>query len=193
MFNPLETNTNDVQFLLDNAGKDVLINGETTKVLITNPSISEAEERYIHTLSDVSRGDLVELEGEYYLVITESITKRNSKYKALIRHCNYVINIPGETTKTQVGTDVFGLPIYEYIEGESIFVPIIIEKTMFSVSQSSAIRLPNNQMSLILQDNSSNKDMFKINYEYDLYESKWKVINRDFTKNGLLILTCEIV
>lgn len=193
MFNPFETNKNDVQFLLDNAGKDVLINGEKQKVLITNPSISEAEEKYIHTLLSVSRGDLIEIEGDNYLVITESITKRHGKFKALMRHCNNEIKVAGETTKTIVGYNQFGEPIYEEIVGEPSYVPSIIDKNSFSVSEPNAIRLPDNQISVIVQDNNTNNEKFTVNFQFNVMGSEWKVINRDFTKNGLLILTCESV
>ncbi|MFV2049641.1 Ig domain-containing protein [Bacillus sp. UMB0899] len=193
MFNPFETNTNDVQFLLDNAGKDILINGETKKALITNPSISEAEERYIHTLLSVSRGDLIELEGDNYLVITESVNKRNSKFKALIRHCNYEIEVAGETTRVIVGYNQFGEPIYEDIVGKPSYVPSIVDKNSFSVSEPSAIRLPDNQISVIVQGNDTNNEKFTVNFQFTVMGSEWKVINRDFTKNGLLILICESV
>lgn len=191
MFNLFETNTNDVQFLLDNAGKDVLINGETKKALITNPSISEAEERYIHTLLSVSRGDLIELEGENYIVITESITKRHSKYKALIRHCNYEIEVPGETTRVIVGYNQFGEPIWEDIVGEPSYIPSIVDNKSFSVDTGNAINFPENQINVIVQDNEDNNAKFNVNFAFSVMGTNWTVVNRDLTKKGLLILTCQ--
>ncbi|QNG59423.1 Ig domain-containing protein [Bacillus sp. PAMC26568] len=190
MFNYDDT---DIQFLLDQAGREVLVNDSPRQALITNPAISEQEERYIHTLERVCRGDTVEFDNVGYICITESITKRNGKYKALIRHCNYPLELPGEEVCVIVGENDFGDPLYECTNGESISIPAIVDNKSFSIDLGNAINVPNNQIIVTLQNNETNSDTFTLNYQFDVMESKWKVVNRDLSKNGLLILTCEFV
>lgn len=192
MFNPFNDNTQDIQFLLDNAGKDVLINDTPAKALITNPSITEYEEKYISTLQRVSRGDIVAYDNEKYISITESTTKRHGKYKALMRHCNYDIELPGEETCIIVGYDELDRPIYECTYGDPIYVSSIVDNKSFSVDGQNAINVPENEIIATLQDNQSNRDKLVVNNTFTVMSKTWTVLNQDLTKNGLLILTCEI-
>lgn len=192
MFNPFNDNTQDIQFLLDNAGKDVLINDTPAKALITNPSITEYEEKYISTLQRVSRGDIVAYDNEKYISITESITKRHGKYKAILRHCNYDIELPGEETCVIVGYDELDRPIEECTIGDPIHVPAIVDNKSFSVDGQNAINVPENEIIATLQDNQSNRDKLVVNNTFTVMSKTWTVLNQDLTKNGLLILTCEI-
>lgn len=184
--------TDDLQYIFGTAGQSILVNDIQRQAIITNPSISEYEERYIHTLDKVSRGDLVTMDNEKYICITETVTKRHSKYKSLARHCNYTIEIPGEVTEIQVGETPFGDPIYEYIYGDPYFIPSIVDNKTFSVDNQSAVRLANNQIEVILQNNAVNTQKFAVNFTFNVMNKNWKVINIDKSKNGLLILTCEL-
>lgn len=183
---------NAFQEILDEAGQIVLINDIATNVVITNPPLSEYEEKYLHTLETVSQGDIVTYMGERYLVITESVTKRSAKYKALIRHCNVLIEMPGEEVCVIVGENEFGEPITECTTGEPIFIPAIVDNKSFAVDDSAAIRVPDNHIVVIVQDNQINRDKFQLNNTFT-FEGSYKVIHRDFTKRGLMILTCEMV
>ncbi len=184
--------------IINEAGQTVLINDVERIAVITNPPISEYEQRNIHTLETVYMGDTVEIDGEKYLTITESIGKRGFKYKVIVRHCNYVIEVAGETIRVPLVDengnpilDDFGDPIYEYIEGEPVSVPVIVDNKSFSVDGMSAIRLADNQIQVIMQDNEFNRGKFVGNYHFNVMGSNWTVNNQDLTKKGLLILTCE--
>jgi hypothetical protein len=48
----------------------------------------------------------------------------------------------------------------------------------------------NNQIIVIVQDNEVIRDRFVANYEFG-FEGNYKVVHRDFTKRGLLIITAE--
>ncbi|WP_026677765.1 hypothetical protein [Fictibacillus gelatini] len=198
MFNLFETNTDDIQFLINNAGKDVLINDIAKKALITNPGLYDFEDRHISTLDKLSRGDLVTYDNEKYLVITESISKRGGKYKALMRHCNNIVQIPGETKQVpkldENGNPVydrFGDPVYITIQTDPTNVPAIVDNKSFSIDSNYAIRVPENQIVVTLQDNELNNRKIKVNFVFTMMGKKWKVVNVDLTKNGLMILTCE--
>lgn len=185
-----QVNQIDLEYLFDSAGQPVLINEIERQAIITNPSISENEERYIHTLDKVAQGDLVSMDNENYLIISETVSKRGGKYKSLIRHCNYIIELAGETTQELIGYDDEGRPVYITVEGEPISIPSIIENKSFAVS-GSQILVADNQIIVIVQDNEINKGKFAVNGTFTVMNKNWKVLNNDRTKRGLLILTCE--
>jgi hypothetical protein len=191
--NPFEIDSYDIKFLIDSAGQTVKINDVEQKALITNAKIGDFEEKYIHTLQPIQRGNLIGLEGEKYLIISDTVTKRHSKYKALMRHCNYLIEIEGQEVCEIVGYNDFGEPIYECHPTESINVPAIIDKYTFKIDDFAPIRVPENQIIVTVQDNETNKSKFTVNTTFEAMGETWKVIDVDLTRNGLLVLTCERV
>ncbi|WP_066174685.1 hypothetical protein [Bacillus marinisedimentorum] len=192
MFNLFNT-TNDVKYLIEQAGQEVLINGTKQKALITTPAIGEHEDRYIHTLQAVYMGDLVDYKGFNYLTITETQTLNIGKYKALMRYCNHEIVVPGEVEQVQTGTDPYGKPIYETIEGEPIHISVVVDNKSFAVDTDNAINVAENEIVAVLQDNEVNRGKLAVNNEFDLLNGTWKVQHHDLTKRGLLILTCAKV
>ncbi|USK86176.1 hypothetical protein [Peribacillus asahii] len=184
--------TEDLQYIFEQAGQSVIVNDAKINVIVTNPPVDEYEQRYIHSLQKVSRGDIVTLEGEKYISITESITKRGSKYKTLIRHLNATIKMKGEPTEIQIGENPYtGEPIYEYIEGEDFYIAAIVDNKSFSVNFNQPIILPNNQIEVIVQDNEINRSLFASGKDFSVIEKTWTVLNQDLSKSGLLILTCD--
>lgn len=184
-----EVNTEDMQFLFDSAGQTVLINDIEKNVIITNPTISEYDQKYIHSNEPILQGDLITLNDEKYLIITEALNKRGTKYKTLMRHCNNIITVEGETTQELVGYDDFGTPVYKTVVLNYIDVPTIIDNKNFSID-GQQVRVAINQIIIAVQDNEVNRDKFSVNNTIT-FEGKYKIVNRDFTKKGLMILTCE--
>ncbi|MED3650307.1 hypothetical protein [Heyndrickxia sporothermodurans] len=189
----------DVQFLFDMASQTILVNDKEQKAIITNPQMSENEERYLHTMDCVTLGHIVTLDNEKFLVVSETVTKRHSKYKAKIRHCNYTIEFAGEVIEDylrdengNIVYDRFGEPILITIEGDSIFIPSIVKNKTFSIAGSQLL-VAENQIIVIVQESEVNKEKFKVNNTFNLMDYNWKVRNQDRTKKGLLILTCERV
>ncbi|MGV3266190.1 hypothetical protein [Cytobacillus pseudoceanisediminis] len=160
---------NAFQEILDTAGQTVLINDKERVIVVTNPPLNEYEERNIHSLENVSQGDLVKIDNEKYLVITESITQRGGKYKVRIRHCNHDIEIKNYK-KELIGHSEFGEPIYEEIYVDSTYIPSIIDNKSFSIDSSAAIRVPENQIISILQDNTYNREKFQLNNTFTFEE-----------------------
>lgn len=188
MFSPTKA---DLDYLFDSASQSVTVNDTERNAIITNSAINEFDQKYIHTLEQVLQGDMVEIEGEKYLVITESISKRGGKYKALIRHCNFGIEVQGEIQQVLVGYDpISGKPIYEESIGNPISVTAIIDNKSFSIDSASSIRVPDNQIIVIVKDDEINRDKLKVNDTF-AFEGNYKVLHRDFTKKGLIMLTCE--
>ncbi|MEC1697764.1 hypothetical protein [Schinkia azotoformans] len=191
--NLFETDTfaNDLNYIFESAGTDVLINEISCRVLISNKNISEFEERYIHSLQELNRGELINYQDNHYLIISESITKRGNKFKALMRHCNSSIEIATEPTQVLIGYDYRGAPIYETVPGELLLIPAIVDSKSFSVDTNQAINLVNNQITVTVQDNEDTRGL-AINDVFVVNEQNRKLINVDKTKNGLLIFTCEL-
>lgn len=196
MFTP---NKEDLQFLFESAGMDVLINDVPQQAIITNPPLSDSEERYIHTLQRINMGDMVTFDDNKYLVVNETISPRNGKYKAKIRHLNYELQIPGETRKEllldengNVVKDRFGKPIYKTIQGDPIYIPARVEQQAFTIEEGQ-IRIPNNEILITVQDNEVNREKLVLNFEFNLMTKTWKVTNVDLTRKGLMIITCQQV
>lgn len=192
-------NQTDIDSIFNLAAQTVKVNDIEQEAIITNPVINEFEERYIHTLFKVGQGDLVTYQNEHYLIIAESVTKRHGKFKTLMRHCNEVIELPGEEERVlardengDVIVDEYGRPYYEYIQGEPILIPIIVDNKNFSI-EGNQLRVPENQIIVVVQDNETNKGKFAVNNEISLMNKNWKVLHQDFTKVGLIILTYESV
>ncbi|MCB7070565.1 hypothetical protein LIZ76_11330 [Caldibacillus sp. 210928-DFI.2.22] len=196
MFTP---NEEDLQFLFDSAGMDVLINDVPQQAIITLPPLSDSEERYIHTLQRINMGDMVTFDDNKYLVMNETISPRNGKYKARIRHLNYKLQIPGEVIQDylrdengNIITDNFGKPIPITIEGDPIYIPAIVEQQAFTIEEGQ-IRIPNNEILITVQDNEVNREKLILNFEFNLMTKTWKVTNVDLTRKGLMIITCQQV
>ncbi|MGG4506853.1 hypothetical protein ABEP00_17065 [Heyndrickxia sporothermodurans] len=189
----------DIQSVFDMASQTILVNDTKRQAIVTTPPLKENEERFIHTLDIVHMGDLVTIDDDKYISLTESVTKRHSKYKAKIRHCNYVIKMPGEVIEDfkrdengELILDRYGDPIPITIVGESVFIPCIIENKSFSIDGYQLL-VADNTIIVIAQDNEVNRVKFTVNNTFSLMDYNWKVRNQDRTKKGLLILTCERV
>lgn len=195
MFNLFETESinNDIKNLIESAGRNVLINNVARKVLIstnTNLKISEFEDRYIHSTHSIQRGDLIQYNNENYLIISESATRRNEKYKALMRHCNTNIEIIVVELIDTGEKDYRGAPIYNEVE-TTITVPSIVDSKTFSVDSGNAINLVNNQITVTVQDNEQTRGI-AINDTFIVNGQNRKLVNIDYSKNGLLILYCDL-
>ncbi len=199
--NPFAINKQDIQYLFESAGTDVLINDQTHKAIITNSGFnSENDERYINTLNPIRMGDLVTYIDNQYIIITESTSKRYAKYRAIMRHCNFTIEFPGEIERVPVLDengdpilDNHGRPIFEEREGDPYFIPAIVDDKYFQVNNQFQIRVADNQIMVIVQDNELNRNKFEVNKRFELMGKNWKVLHDDLSKVGLLILTCERV
>lgn len=205
----------DMQSIFDSIGQEVLINDIAANVVITNPTISEFEQRYIHSMEKVSRGSIIDLEGNKYLSITESLIKRGGKFKTLIRHCNYTLKIQTNPLREFIGNDPnTGQPVYRTVEeplldengevmldqwGDEIwvvvyedtfYVPAIVDNKNFSIEEG-AVRLPHNEMEIIIQDTEHNTVTFELNFEFTVMDKTFTVVNQDKSKNGMIIITCQ--
>jgi hypothetical protein len=189
--NPFAFDTSDFQFLLDSVGETVKINDVEQKAIVNNAKIGDYEDKYIYTLSNIQRGNLILHNGKNYLIVSD-VTEGKLYNKALMRHCNYTIVVEGQEVCEVVGYNDFGEEIIECHPTESINVPAIVDKYTFKIDDFAPIRVPENQIIVTVQDNETNKSKFTVNTTFEAMRKTWKVIDVDMTRNGLLILTCEL-
>ncbi|MEK4125893.1 Ig domain-containing protein [Anoxybacillus sp. FSL W8-0382] len=189
--NPFTFDTSDFQFLLDTVGEIVTINNVSKKCIVQNAKIGDYEEKYIYTLDSIQRGNLIVYNGKNYLIVSD-VTQGKLYKQAKMCHCNYEIVVEGQKVCDEiVSYNVFGEPIYECHTTESISVPAIVDKYTFKIDNFAPIRLPENQIIVTMQENE-NKSKFTVNTKFGVMGHTWKVVDVDITRNGLLILTCEL-
>ncbi|MBE2932348.1 Ig domain-containing protein [Anoxybacillus flavithermus] len=188
--NPFAFDTSDFQFLLDSIGETVTIDNVPKKCIVQNAKIGDYEDKYIYTLSDIERGNLILHNKKKYLIVSD-VTEGKLYKKALMRHCNYEIIVEGQKVCKIVGHNDFGEPIEECHTTESFSVPVFVDKYAFKIDDPAPIRVPDKQIIVTMQENETNKSKFTVNTKFDVMGQTWKVIDVDKTRTGLLILTCE--
>jgi len=192
--------TADLQYMFDTMSEPVLINDSESMAILTNANfLNKNDERYIHTLEPITLGDLITYHNEKYLVLTETTTKRYGKFKAVMRHCNFIVELQGEVTSDYMRDDEGniirdgdGRPIIIEIVGDPYFIPVIVDSKSFAVSGSQLL-VADNEIIVTLQDNELTRGKFDTNTQFNLMDYNWKVTNIDKTRKGLLVLTCERV
>lgn len=192
MFNPLEINKQDIEQLFEASAIDVLINDEPAKAIITQEQfMRETEDRNLHTLSKVSTGDEIVYQDEYYLIINETITKRHSKYKALMRHCNHVLKIKNVIGQREIGKDETGRPIFEDILGDPpyFYIPMIISAKAFSIDERHSLLIGDEKIYATVQDNEIIRKYLSENTGIDFANTEYTITHQDKTNVGLIVLT----
>jgi len=195
MNNPL----NNLTLLTDtfkSISETVLINGKPQQAVITFSGLGEQEKRIINSLEPFEQGDLVEHEGQMYLVSEEVTTPRGIKYRATMTLCNYtfVIETKGALTRVQIDTDTLGKPIYKDVYAPSTFddVPAIIYgfQSKYTYGQ---IATSISTMFIHVQHNDKNMTDFSTNKEIPFRDKAVKLKGRDISRNGLLGIEAEVL
>ena len=165
---------NDYLYLLSMAGDDIYLNNDTMpkKALINNlPVNRQADIRTISTTTEIKRGDLVNWDGGNWLIISDIGHKRYSYYKGIIQKCNYNIKFN------------FQGIIKEF--------PAIVDSKVFDVETNQFFSVPAGKIVVTIQDNADSTNI-ALNQRFIKMKRAWKVSGIDRTKNGLLILWCDL-
>ena len=166
--------SNDYFYLLSMAGDDIKINDnpETKKALINNLSVNrQADIRTISTTSEIKRGDLINWDNENWLIISDIGHKRYSYYKGIIQKCNYNIKFNFQGT------------IKEF--------PAIVDSKVFDVETNQFFSVPAGKIVVTMQSNVDSENI-NIGQRFIKMKQAWKVTGIDRTKNGLLMLYCDL-
>jgi hypothetical protein len=165
---------NDYLYLLSMAGDDIFINDTMSpiKALINNlPVNRQADIRTIATKEEIKRGDLINWDGGNWLIISEIGHKRYTYYKGIIQRCNYNIKFNFQGT------------IKEF--------PAIVDSRVFDVETNQYLSIPAGKIVVTMQSNVDSENI-NIGQRFIKMKTAWKVTGIDRTKNGLLILWCDL-
>ena len=165
---------NDYLYLLSMAGDDIFINDTMSpiKALINNlPVNRQADIRTISTTSEIKRGDLINWDNEYWLIISEIGHKRYTYYKGIIQRCNYNIKFNFKGTIKQF--------------------PAIVDSRVFDVETNQYLSIPAGKI-VVTMPNNADTDNITLGQRFISMKQAWKVTGIDRTKNGLLILHCDL-
>ncbi len=164
----------DYLYLLSMAGDDIYLNNDTMpkKALINNLSVNrQADIRTISTKEEIKRGDLINWFNENWLIISEIGHKRYTYYKGIIQKCNYNIKFNFQGTIKQF--------------------PCIADSKIFDIETNQYLSIPAGKIVVTLPNNADT-DNITLGQRFISMKNAWKVIGIDRTKNGLLMLWCEL-
>ena len=165
---------NDYLYLLSMAGDDIYLNNDTIpkKALINNlPVNRQADMRTIATKEEIKRGDLINWDGGNWLIISEIGHKRYTYYKGIIQRCNYNIKFNFEGTIKQF--------------------PCIADSKIFDIETNQYLSIPAGKIVVTLPNNADT-DNITLGQRFISMKNAWKVSGIDRTKNGLLMLWCDL-
>ena len=181
--------TSDFQFLLDSVGETVIIDNVPKKCIVNNAKIGDYEDKYIYTLSNIQRGNLILHNEKNYLIVSD-VTEGKLYKKALMRKCTHTIRVMiQEGKQILIGTTPWGEDIYETVDPVYDDFPCIVEQQKV-VIEGSQIRTSDSEIFVTLQDNEYTRKI-KLNDVYNIAGYRYKVTHINYTKSGLIILKCE--
>lgn len=179
----------DIEYILGYMGKNVTINGNPARALISNTALNlEYDDKKIATIEPIHAGDIVEYEGLKYIILSEVNSRRNKMYKALMRKCNAIMHIQtGEEKKLKGYNPYTGEPVYEIIPIYSDF-PILMSQKYIDI-EGNTIMLPTGRINVIMQ--AVDCPAIAVNAVFEADGKKWKIIDIDRTKAGIYKITAE--
>ncbi len=166
-----QNDNTEFQFILNDAGTDVLVNNQPQRVLITNTNLqTHYDDKKISSIELLKCGDLVDYANRKWLIINEVNGLRYDTYKAIMRCCDYTVKFS------------IDCKVYEF--------PCIIESSTFGIAADNTMILPSDIIKVTVQENA---DTLKVGRDkrFIKFGSAWKVVGIDRTQKGLITFTCE--
>lgn len=170
----------------------IKIGDKVHQATFTNAEIRDRDVKYINSLEPFSGGDYVYINNQTFLVISEVAAMRHFKYRAKAQHCNIVLpQLSYFIRKDKVGTDTSGRPIYQDVYSDPVDVPCVSREVTLATSGGAAVNIDTSKLQLYVQDNELAVALFKVNYEFTLDESKYKVTALQRQMEGIVQLYLE--
>ncbi len=166
----------------------------TIKGFITNATLNSESTYHLHSLEPFNRGDVLTInDNDYYMVTSDIVMQRGSKYKGIIEYCNY--KNPIIVTETDYFRDEQGNIVYnEYGEPVLTTVETIvgynygIMKYKSMTEEGTGIIVAITELILTLRDKETNRTAYAVNNEVLFEGQSWKVREQILTNQGLLQL-----
>lgn len=176
---------------------DVKINyDKLAKVLMSQKWDANGEGmKVIGHIVDIERGNLIEYDNDYWLVVTKPEDNRVYR-KAEVRLCSERYPVKLKDKKIQVGVDNLERPVYDIIEGELIQLPCVVKMNDASTADvNEPINLLDNQIMIIIPYIEA--PSIGLNEEFKIYNEIYRIIRIDpsgsINKVGVLRITGERV
>lgn len=137
-------------------------------------------------------GDVVHFNGDAYLAIE---WVNDPIYPELTgKRCNTVFPLRTGSTRTRIGTDAFGKPIYQ-IQEEVKELPAIVDKKGYNIIDNSAISLPDGFINVFIHYDVNFQIL--LNYEFKIDDVPYKVtdVSKEnvYNNKGFLEIRAEKV
>lgn len=165
----------DFNYIQSMAGDDILINDDTQakKAIINNlPVNGQSDLRTISSTEELNRGDYITWDSGKWLIISEIGHKRFNYYKGLIQHCNYNIK-------------------FIFSDGMVREFPSIVDSRYFDVETHQYINIATGKVIVTMQVNEDSQKI-ELNKRFIKMGNAFKVVGKDLTKNGLMVLYCDL-
>jgi hypothetical protein len=186
-----------VKMFIGNPNYRVLnINGTQYETLYSQGKNSNEKSLLFTPNTLVDIGSVVELNSHHYLIMDFQGEGINEIYpSATLKLCNSTYPIKSDKLRTLKGYNHLNKPIYEDVYDIDRLEPCIVESRNYATDTNAQLIIPNNSVLITIKYQPS--DTLKENYEFTLYNNKYKVINIDYTKvineKGIITLLAERV
>lgn len=168
----------------------------TINAVISNATFSPNSTYHIHSLEAFNCGDYTTINNpnNVYMVTSDVLEMRGGKYKGTLEYCNY--SVPWIVIeKVLIGYDHLGRPVYEEQEVLKGYIPCILKYKDFSISSNDAVNLTKPIYEITVRDNEAARKHFKLNEskyaDVTIYDVTYRIINVDYSKQGLINLRLE--
>ncbi|HHX62456.1 MAG TPA: hypothetical protein GX707_17360 [Epulopiscium sp.] len=160
-----------LEFLLQETGEDIIVQGEMKKALISNAKdkINFYNDKFIRADFEIRTGDLIEYQNNTWIVISE-VHRSRLCYKARIRRSNYRVKIIVDEVLCEWDT--------------------IIEGMSFGMEQGKFMNFEDGKIEVTVPANAISNNI-NADMRFIKMGRAWKVVGVDKSKVGLNILHCE--
>ncbi|MEK4628715.1 hypothetical protein MKZ17_10960 [Solibacillus sp. FSL R7-0682] len=163
-----------------------LPNKRTIKGFVTNHELNPISSFHFHSLAPFKRGEHVEIDGNDYLVMTDVITNRVQKRKAIVTYCNFTHD-KIMIDKVLVGYDDLGRPIYEDKEVDYGIEYGVLKYKDVSIPTNETINLIRTVYDLSITDNEVNRRYFTYDKVLTFEGRTYRITDLVFTNKGLIV------
>lgn len=161
----------DIMYLLEEIGNNCKVNNINAKAIVNNTN-NEYDDKRIITNEKISRGDYVEYNDLFFLVVDDVVDKRyKTYYKSKMRRCNFDV-------KFIIDKKLY--LFYSIIEGDKFYINE--NKVMDISADTITVTLPATDVTRQIQKLQS----------FIKFGQKWQIQGIDYTKVGLITLHCKI-
>ncbi|WP_047155159.1 Ig-like domain-containing protein [Aneurinibacillus tyrosinisolvens] len=162
----------DFQFILDDAGTDILINRVSKRAVISQSGMGLVyDDRKISTLEAIKCGDVIDYKNKKWMIINDTKAERYDNNKAIMRNLPYEIIFNNNCSFTTI--------------------PCYMESQSFDVKSGQMMSLATGRIYVHTPDNADSRSL-QLNNRFIKFGQAWKLSGIDHTKEGIITYTLEM-